>query len=127
MYKVDITHKKEMVFQVSSPAGSFAVDAAGKEGATPPDVLLAALATCVGVYIKKYAQGASLSLDNFKVSAEAEFTKEPPHCFREIRVAVDLGQAAIDERRKKSLIEFVKNCPVHNTLKNNPEVKLEVK
>ncbi len=127
MYKVDVTHKKEMVFAVSAGGGSFTVDAAGKEGVTPPDVLLAGLATCVGVYIRKYCQGASLSLDNFGVSARAEFTKEPPYCFKEIEVAVDLGGASLDERRKKALLEFVKNCPVHNTLKGDPAVTIGIK
>lgn len=127
MYQVDIVHKKEMVFQATSPGGSFLIDASAREGVTPPDVVLAGLASCVGVYIRKYALGASLALDNFNVSARAEFTKEPPFCFKEIQVSVDLGNASIDERRKKSLVEFIKNCPVHNTLKNNSSVTIEVK
>jgi uncharacterized OsmC-like protein len=127
MYQVAVTHKKEMTFGVSASTGNFTVDAAGKDGVTPPDALLAALATCVGVYIRKYAHGASLSLENFSVSAQAEFTKEPPYCFKEIGVTIDLAGASLDERRKKALLEFIKNCPVHNTLKAVPAVTVEIK
>jgi uncharacterized OsmC-like protein len=39
---------------------------------------------------------------------------------------MDLGPAALDDRRKKALLEFVRNCPAHNTLKGNPEVLLRL-
>jgi uncharacterized OsmC-like protein len=125
MYKVRIDHKKDYEFGVKAGESEFAIDAKGK-GLTPPDALLVALASCVGVYIRKYAEGAKLQLDHFSVTAESEFSKEPPFCFRNIAVSVDLRGAQIDERRKKSLAEFLKNCPVHNTLKANPEVDLRI-
>lgn len=38
----------------------------------------------------------------------------------------DLKGAVLDERRRKALLEFVKNCPVHNTLKVNPLVDIKL-
>ena len=56
----------------------------------------------------------------------AEFSKESPVCFKKIEVLIDLKGAALEECRIKSMLEFVKNCPVHNTLKNNPAVEMKI-
>ncbi len=125
MYSVDIRHQEDMVFEVKSRDYGFLIDAKGK-GMTPPDTLLAALGSCIGVYIRKYAEGAKLDLEKFKITVEAEFPKEPPLCFREIRVLLDFEGVQMEERRRKALLEFIKNCPVHNTLKANPLVEIRV-
>ena len=95
---------------------------------TPPDTLLAALGSCIGVYIRKYAEGARLDLEKFKITVEAELSnpKDVPFCFREIRVLLDFEGVQMEERRRKALLEFIKNCPVHNTLKANPLVEIRV-
>ncbi|MBU2221247.1 MAG: OsmC family protein, partial [Candidatus Omnitrophica bacterium] len=101
------------------------VDAKGK-GATPSDAFLAGLGACVGVYVRKYAEGAGLTLPEFSVSVDADFSKEKPVCFRKINVNVDLKGTRLEERRHKAMQEFVKNCPIHNTLKHNPEVEIKI-
>jgi len=126
MYHVDITNSGDYVFKAKSKDSEFIVDIKGK-GMTPPDVLLASLGSCMGVYLRKYAEGAKLTLSEFGVSVSAEFVKEEPICFRKITVELDLKGAHLDERRQKSLFEFIKNCPVHQTLKNNPEVEVRIK
>lgn len=126
MYKVDVTNEGGESFKVRSKDYEFAIDTKGA-GITPPGTLLAALGSCVGVYIRKYAEGAKIDLKNFKVTVESEFGKEAPFAFKTINVSVDLGGASLDDRRKKALLEFVKNCPVHNTLKGDPAIAIELR
>ncbi|MBI4982154.1 MAG: OsmC family protein [Candidatus Omnitrophica bacterium] len=123
MYSVDITNNSDYLFNVKSKDYEFSVDVNGK-GVTPPDAFLASLGTCIGVYVRKYANGAKLGLGKFSVKVEADLSKDAPVCFKKINVQVDLKGAGLDERRLKALHEFVKNCPVHNTIKNNPEVEI---
>ena len=125
MYHVDIVSAGEYSFKVKSKDYEFLVDTKGK-GITPPDTLLASLGTCVGVYLRKYAEGAKLMLPEFSISVDADFSKEAPVCFRKINVSVDLKGMQLDDRRLKAMHEFVKNCPVHNTIKNNPEVEIKI-
>ncbi|MDD5730277.1 MAG: OsmC family protein [Candidatus Omnitrophica bacterium] len=125
MYSVEIKNQGDSVFQVKSKDYEFNVDTRGK-GITPPDALLASLGTCIGVYIRKYADGAMLPVKEFNVSVKAEFTKELPTCFRDIEIIVDLKGFELDDRRRNSMLEFVKNCPVHNTLKVNPRVEIKI-
>ena len=125
MYRVDIVNIRDYVFRVKSKDYEFAVDTKGA-GVTPPDTLLASLGSCIGVYIRKYAEGTKLSLGEFSLSVEADFSKEQPVCFRKINVKVDLKGAIPDERRRNALLEFIKNCPVHNTLKLNPQIEVGI-
>lgn len=125
MYKVEIAHIKDWVFKVNSDNYEFTIGLKG-EGVSPPDTLLASLGSCIGVYIRKYAQGSGLVLKNFNITVEADFNKELPVCFKEIKVYIDFKGIEIDERRKKALIDFIKNCPVHNTLKNSPHIEVSI-
>lgn len=126
MYHVDITNSGDYAFKVKAKDYEFVVDIKGK-GVTPPEALLASLGSCVGVYLRKYAEGAKLRLADFKISVSADFSQEEPVCFRKIDVEMDLGEARFDERRQKAMLEFIKNCPVHKTLKHNPEVGIRIK
>jgi len=123
MYCLEITHREDYSFSVISGEEEFLIDAK-KKGAGPLDMPLAGLAGCIGVYVRKYSEGANLDLGNFKVNIKAELTKDPPLRFQEIKVCLDLKGSHIDERRKKAILEFIKNCPAHNTLKSNPTVEL---
>ncbi len=125
MYKVDVAAKAGYRFSVRSKDAEIIVDAKGA-AMTPPDTLLASLGSCIGVYIRKYAEGAKLELGEFSISVEGDLGKEAPYYFRQIKVSVDLKAAAIDERRKAALLAFIRNCPVHNTLKNSPSVDINI-
>lgn len=126
MYKIDVTHSKDLTFKVKSGGYELLVDAKGQGGMGPLDVLLSSLGTCMGVYIRKYAEGAKLNLEGFNIAVSAELSKEQLMCFRKINVEIDFKNNQIDERRKAALLAFIKNCPVHNTLKANPEVEIKL-
>lgn len=125
MYHVDILNTGDSTFKVKSKDYEFVVDTKGN-GVTPPDTLLASLGTCIGVYIRKYMEGAKLKVEEFSISVDAEFSKESPVCFKEIKVNVDFKGFILEERRKKAFAEFIKNCPVHNTLKSNPLIEVNI-
>lgn len=125
MYRVEVTGNPDSSFKVKSVDYEFTIGLKGKS-ISPPDTLLAGLASCVGVYIRKYCEGSGLKLENFSVTAEAEFCQDKPVGFKAINVSVDLKGASLDERRKNALLEFIKNCPVHNTLHMDPEVNIKI-
>ena len=121
MYSVDIENNGEYGFNVKSGGYEFTVDIKGK-GITPPAVLLASLGTCVGVYIRRYAEGANINMKDFRIKVDAKFDKEPCARFNKVDVSIDLKGVQLEERRKAALLNFIKNCPVHNTLKANPSI-----
>ncbi len=125
MYSVEVSNSGDSIFRVSAEGHEFPIDTKG-QAISPPAVLLASLASCLGVYIRKYCSGSGLELPGFTVKAEAEFSDQAPVCFREIRIRVDLKGAQIDSRRRDALLSFIKNCPVHNTLKASPHVEVDL-
>jgi len=125
MYKVEIENRGDYRFDVRSKDYQFVVDTNGK-GITPPDTLLASLGSCVGVYIRKYFESAKIAVPHFKVFVEGDLGKEAPYLFRAISVKIDMEGAPLDERRKTALLNFIKNCPIHNTLKANPAVEISI-
>ncbi|MFH1753967.1 MAG: hypothetical protein ABH875_07265 [Candidatus Omnitrophota bacterium] len=40
--------------------------------------------------------------------------------------SIDLKGSQLDDRRKKAFMEFIENCPVHNTLKANPDISFRI-
>jgi uncharacterized OsmC-like protein len=122
MYKVEITHNRDLAFTAKVGQSEFIIDAQG-QGLTPLDALLTGLGSCIGVYIRKYAQGSKLELKNFKINVTAQLCSQSPFSFKLINVQIDLKDSGLDERRQKALLEFIKNCPAHNTLKGNPVIE----
>jgi len=125
MYRVEIINHGSSKFTAKTKDYEFTIDTKG-EGCTPPDTLLASLASCIGVYIRKYAEGSKITLPEFTVTAEGDLSKESPVSFKLINVSVDLKGADIDDRRKKALLSFIENCPVHNTLKHTPGIEIRL-
>jgi len=125
MYEVTVRNHGSSVFEVESKDYKFSIDTKDA-GISPSATLLASLGSCIGVYIRKYCDGAHLGYDNFRVRVSAEFTAERPVAFRQINVLIDLQGCQIPERRKKSLLEFIKKCPIHNTLSINPAINIKI-
>lgn len=124
MYKALVVHNQDLAFTVKVGESEFAIDAKGK-GVTPLDVLLAGLGSCIGVYIRKYAEGAKIELNNFQINVSGELSAQPLS-FKNIIVDIDLKNFPLDDRRKEALLRFIKNCPAHNTLKGNPEIEFKL-
>ena len=132
MYKIEITHNQDLVFTVKAGMSEFIIDAQGQgssldpgRGMTPLDVLLAGLGACIGVYIRKYAGGSKLDLKNFKINVSAQLCSQSPFSFKQIDVQIDLKDSGLDDRRQRALLEFIKHCPAHNTLKGNPVIEFK--
>ncbi|MFH0918089.1 MAG: OsmC family protein [Candidatus Omnitrophota bacterium] len=125
MYKVQIRHNQDMAFTAKVGNSEFTIDAQG-QGLTPLDALLAGLGSCLGVYIRKYALGSKLDLKNFKIDVSAALASQSPFSFRQIDVQIDLKDSGLDQRRQKALLEFIKNCPAHNTLKESPVIEFKI-
>ena len=124
MYKVEVSNKGGSEVFVKAKEAAFTIDTDGKTAAAPLEVLLASLGSCMSHYIRRFARTANIQMDSFALTLEAELAKDKGYYFKDINVTLDLKSTVIDDMRKTALAEFVKNCPVHNTIKNNPNINL---
>jgi putative redox protein len=95
------------------------------EGMNPLEVFLVALGACAGVYAKNYCQNAQIDASGLQISVVSDLSPDAPKRFKDIKVAIDLGGKAGE--RQNALLNFVKNCPVHNTVSEKPNVEFTVK
>lgn len=89
-------------------------------GMSPPEFLLASLATCAGYYAAEYLKTRGLSVDSLSVRVSAEKVKQPARLgsFR-----IELIAPGLDERHRAGILRAVKACLVHNTLQNVPQIE----
>lgn len=125
MYNVDITNTGDYSFKIKSKDYEFTVDPKGN-GITPPDTLLASIGSCIGVYLRKYAEATKLPLKEFKINVNSDFPSDKPLRFKDINVNIDLLGVKLDETKINALLHFIKNCPVHNTLETKPNIEIKI-
>jgi len=125
MYKVKINNSGDSLMQIKTKDGEFTVDVSG-DGVTSPDMLLASLGSCIGVYIQKYAKGTNIKIEGFDIEVSAEFQNVKPIRFNTINATISLKNSGISEKEKESLLRFVHNCPIHNTLKNPSDIHIAI-
>jgi uncharacterized OsmC-like protein len=126
MYKVDISCKEGSVFDVTSGEAKVTIDMTEKN-LGPLPTLLAALGSCMGTFLRRYADNMKLPIKEFSVSVESDLVKENPMGFRYISVSIDLKGAKLDDTKRDGLMRFIGNCPVGNTLRGNPEINVVLK
>jgi uncharacterized OsmC-like protein len=124
MYHIDVTNSGDHTFKAKTRSGDELSVGVNPEGINPLTTLLAALGSCMGVYLRRFIEGTKLPIKDFSIMLDAELVKEPPMRFKEINVSVDLKGAQLDGGKKEAVLEFIRNCPAHNTLKHNPVINI---
>lgn len=101
------------------------VDNGGSEaGMTPPEFLLAALASCAAYYATEYLKARSLPPAQLKVRVNAEKALQPAR-LDSFKIEVDMP--GLEERHKTGILRAVKSCLIHNTLLGSPRVEVALR
>lgn len=92
-------------------------------GMTPPELLLASLATCAGYYAAQYLMARQLPVENLRVRVSAEKAPQPA---RLAAFHIEVTAPGLDERHQASLVRAAKACLIHNTLLGQPAIDVAV-
>ena len=92
-------------------------------GMSPPELLVASLATCAGFYAVQYLRTRSLPTEGLSVSVDAEKAKAPAR-LGEFHIHVAIPE--VEERHKEGVLRAVKSCLIHNTLLHAPQIEIEL-
>lgn len=93
-------------------------------GMTPPELLLASLASCAAYYAAEYLRTRNLAVTGVEVSVTAEKLKTPAR-LGNFRVSV-LSPVALTAEQREAMLRSVQHCVVHNTLRSPSEIAVEV-
>ncbi len=126
--RLDVTHVEGEAYAVRVRQHTLLVDQPpelGRDGAaTPVETLVASLASCVAFYAGRYLTRHGLSRDGMRVTAE--FGMAPDRPARVGHVRLRLTVPGLPEERRPALQAVASHCTVHNTLRQPPEVAVEV-
>jgi putative redox protein len=102
------------------PAGNGGAD----QGLTPPELLLASLATCAGYYAVEYLRTRNLNADRLNVRASAEKSTTRPVRLEKFRITVDAP--FVSEDHYQGLRRAVEVCLIEKTLAAPSAIEVEL-
>ena len=103
------------------------VTSGGKdEGVTPPELFIDSIASCVGVYVVAYCNSAGLNTEGLSIKVDWEKeTSRKPYYIKKIDIKINLPNAEVG-LRKEALLKIAHFCMIHETLKKQPEVNIDL-
>lgn len=126
--RVTASWKQGLAFQIKVRDHELTTDLPPEKGGedlgpTPPELLLAALASCSGIFAKLFADREGISPGGIEVTVEAD-TLQSPLRLGNFRVRVRFPGLPEDKRAKAQA--FVESCLVGQTLKAANPIELEL-
>jgi uncharacterized OsmC-like protein len=94
------------------------------EGMTPPELLLASLATCAGFYAVQYLKVRNLQSSELKVKVLAGKAKDPAR-LDNFRIAIEVP-GLTDEKDVEGVRRSAEKCLIKNTMLHPPSMSIEV-
>ena len=128
--EVIVNHLGAVQFEIKARQHVIACDQPAEnggfdEGMTPPELMLASLASCAGFYAAAYLKKHKLAESGTKVRVTADKLKAPARLDNfqiEVEVPVELT-----EEQRKGVDDAVHHCLIHNTLLSPPKITLGIK
>jgi len=128
--EMNITYNSGTRFDAQTRAHTIIVDQPKEgggqdQGPTPPELFVASLGSCIGIYALWFCQKRKIPFEGMKININWSKSTTPP-------ARVDLIEANIvlpkgcPEEHKTHLIASVEKCLVHNSIIQAPEIKITV-
>ena len=89
-------------------------------GPTPPELFIASLGSCIGVYVVDYLTSRGLPRDGVRVEMTWEDEKSPAR-IGTVTANIELPDGIGPEHTRMAL-KAAQACKIHNTLHHKPEV-----
>jgi putative redox protein len=109
------------VLLTDQPASAGGQDAAP----TPTELLVAALASCVAFYAGRYLIRHGLDRDGLRVTAGFTMAADRPARVREVRLRI-VVPGGVPAGRRAALLAVASHCTVHNTLRQQPGIVIDL-
>lgn len=93
-------------------------------GMTPPEVFIASLGSCIGVYVVRYCQNAKLDAEGLNINLTWKLSDDNTR-ISEINVTLSLPKANVGKRRT-AVLDVAHRCLIHNTILTAPKINLDL-
>jgi putative redox protein len=100
-------------------------DGGSDAAATPTELLVASLASCVAFYAGRYLLRHGLDRAGLAVTAEFDMASDRPARVGALRLRITVP-GGVPAQRTDALLAVASHCTVHNTLRQQPDVSIEL-
>jgi len=127
--RVMVRHVSGDAYAITSRGHSVLVDQPVADGgqdaaATPVELMVGSLASCVAFYSGRYLTRHGLDRDGLAITAE--FTMAADRPARVTSVQIHVTAPGLPDQRRDALLAVASHCTVHNTLRHEPSVSIEL-
>ena len=131
MLEVTVDHLGAVQFEIKARQHNIVSDQPPEnggydEGMTPPELLLASLASCAGFYAAQYQRKFKLATEGTHVRVLADKVKEPVARIDNFRIEIETPLELTDQHRA-GVERAVHHCLIHNTLLHPPAISIDIK
>ena len=128
--RVAVRHIDGDLYAISTRGHQVLVDQPVADGgrdasATPTELLVASLASCVAFYAGRYLLRHRLDRTGLAVTAEFAMADDRPARVGAVRLRITVP-GGVPPQRTDALLAVAAHCTVHNTLRQPPEVSIEL-
>jgi len=129
--EVTVEHLGAVQFEIKARQHTIACDQPPEnggfdEGMTPPELLLASLASCAGFYAAQYLRKFKLASQGTHVRVVADKVKDPVPRIENFRIEIETPIDLSDQHRA-GVERAVHHCLIHNTLLQPPQISIDIK
>jgi putative redox protein len=119
MGKITTYHKGDMLFESKIGNHSIVIDVpdsmgGSDRGATPPQIFIASLGSCIGAFVANYCNNVGIDTTDLNVDVSFEKVEDPTR-LTNVKVQVNVPNGDISGR-EKALLRVAGHCPVHETI-----------
>lgn len=125
-----IQHHDEVRFSAHDGNHSVTIDlpeshGGNNSGMSPPQLFVAALGACVGVYVADYCDRYAISYQGMRLSLDWKY-REKPRRIGSVSVRLELPTGSLSAEDEQGIQDSVQQCLLHNTLAQKPEFTVEI-
>ena len=128
--RVIVRHVEGDAYAITARGHVVLVDQASADGgkdaaATPTELLVASLASCVAFYTGRYLLRHGLDRAGLTVTAEFAMAADRRARVGAVRLRITVP-GGVPPQRTDALLAVASHCTVHNTLRQQPDVSVEL-
>jgi len=125
-----IQHLDEVRFSAHNGIHSVNIDlpeshGGGNSGMSPPQLFVAALGACVGVYVADYCDSRAIAYQGMRLCLDWKY-REKPRRIGSVRVRLEIPSGNLSADDEQGIQASVQQCLLHNTLAQKPEFSVEI-
>lgn len=84
------------------------------EGPSPPEILVASLGACVGIFVSDYCKRSGIDATDLTVDVDYDKASNP-YRLADFRVDINIPNGQVDDR-VRAILRVAEHCPVHQTM-----------